>query len=154
MGSLGLTMNQDSQVILILLVRLTYQQGLGVPENVQLQSEWEALYKCELGHWQMLGFFPTRVPESNPTSSELLRAGTDSSVCFPSLRGIAQATQAHSLSPGPPWATTTSATCLLFPRWCLLFKDPSASRSPHPHPPPQQDFWVRPAPPPTPLHGE
>ena len=40
MGSLGLTMNQDSQVILILrLVRLTYQQGLGVPENVQLQSE-------------------------------------------------------------------------------------------------------------------
>lgn len=153
MGSLGLTI-QDSQMILILRwLHLPYQQGLGAPENVQLQSEWEAQYKCELGQWQMLGFFPIRVPESNRPSSELLPARTDSSECFPSLGRIAQATQAHLLSPWPPWAMTTSATCLLFPRWCLLFKDPSASRSPHPHPLPQQDFWVPPAPPPLPFMG-
>lgn len=82
MGSLGLTMNQDSQVILILRrVRLTYQ-GLGDPDNMQLQSEREARYKCGLGHWQLSGFFPTRDPESNRTSCELLPARTASSACL------------------------------------------------------------------------
>lgn len=103
MGSLGLTMNQDSQVILILRrVRLTYQ-GLGDPDNMQLQSEREARYKCGLRHWQLSGFFPTRDPESNRTSCELLPARTPSSACL-SLRsrGPAQATQAPSLSPGLP----------------------------------------------------
>lgn len=150
MGSLGLTI-QDSQMILILgWLHLPYQQGLGAPENVQLQSEWEAQYKCEgLDSGRCLVFSHKSPRRVTGPPLNCFRPGLWLLWVFPFARKLPKPRSAFALSPWPPEPWRPQQRHSSFPG------DVSYSRSlsqplPHPHRPSKTSEFPQHLP--TPLH--